>query len=237
MKGALQVRPYTDKEGNARLGVEVLASAIGHDLNRGVAQFFRIGRKSGAVLAGTQGEPAGVGGGQPGAEAPDGAANGQPGPLRSISEEWDPARDGSGEDPDAEMFDEAAVVAAALHAVPDLEEVGDADGDLSDPVSAASGPEAKGGASEDRGLVREGAHPASGAPASPREGSPAPDAEAPGGPVLTDRKAPIPAQRKSGTRRSGGGRDGSAGSSGTGGRSADHTEDGASAPVKEPSLS
>ena len=79
IKGRLSIRPYEDKDGNARLAVEVDASSIGHDLSRGVAHFQR-----------TRGElpsltPAGqsVGGGPPdgfgSAEAGGGFGTGQTG--------------------------------------------------------------------------------------------------------------------------------------------------------------
>jgi single-strand DNA-binding protein len=41
VKGRLTVRDYTDKNGVQRTNVEVDASALGHDLSRGVAQFQR----------------------------------------------------------------------------------------------------------------------------------------------------------------------------------------------------
>ena len=47
LKGKLQVRPYTDKDGGKRVAVEVEASSIGHDLNRGVAMFQRAHRPTG----------------------------------------------------------------------------------------------------------------------------------------------------------------------------------------------
>jgi len=47
LKGKLQVRPYTDKDGGKRVAVEVEASSIGHDLNRGVAMFQRAQRPTG----------------------------------------------------------------------------------------------------------------------------------------------------------------------------------------------
>jgi single-strand DNA-binding protein len=135
VKGALQVRPYTDKDGNPRLGVEILASAVGHDLNRGVTHFFRMGRKSGSVPVGANGGAGSGAPGQPDGDAADGESgplkDGQPGDLRALGgPPWDPARYGppgdaagdAAEDPDADMFDESAVVAAALHAVPDLDD-------------------------------------------------------------------------------------------------------------------
>lgn len=47
VKGKLQVRPYTDKDGAKRVAVEVEASSMGHDLNRGVAMFRRAQRGGG----------------------------------------------------------------------------------------------------------------------------------------------------------------------------------------------
>jgi single-strand DNA-binding protein len=47
VKGKLQVRPFTDKDGASRVAVEVEASSIGHDLARGVANFQRAHRTAG----------------------------------------------------------------------------------------------------------------------------------------------------------------------------------------------
>ena len=49
IKGKLQVRPYTDKDGTARVAVEIEASSIGHDLARGVANFQRAHRTAGGT--------------------------------------------------------------------------------------------------------------------------------------------------------------------------------------------
>jgi single-strand DNA-binding protein len=74
IKGKLQVRPYTDKDGAARVAVEVEASSIGHDLARGVANFQRAHRTAGetalerAAAEGRADEPG----------APDPAADGVP---------------------------------------------------------------------------------------------------------------------------------------------------------------
>ena len=51
IKGKLQVRPYTDKDGAARVAVEIEASSIGHDLARGVANFQRAHRPAGGTAA------------------------------------------------------------------------------------------------------------------------------------------------------------------------------------------
>ena len=181
VRGVLQVRPYTDKDGNPRQAVEVLASAVGHDLNRGVTHFIRTGRKSGPVLLGAQDEPAASGSGQAGSKPADGDANGHHGGMRSVpGPAWDPAPNGGAEDPDDDIFDETAVVAAALHAVPDLEDTGDTSG-IGEPGSPADG----------------------GAGSQPDGSSPGPDAErAPKDPAPADRRpARIPAQRKPGARQ------------------------------------
>ena len=126
VRGVLQVRQYTDKDGNPRQAVEVLASAVGHDLNRGVTHFTRTGRTSGPVLPGAQGEAAG-GSGQAGPELTGSKASAHHDGMRRVpAPAWDPARNGGTEEPDDDMFGETAVVAAALHAVPDLEDSSDA---------------------------------------------------------------------------------------------------------------
>jgi single-strand DNA-binding protein len=49
--GRLQVRRYEHRDGTPGTAVEVEASALGHDLNRGVAQFSRIRKPVGATAA------------------------------------------------------------------------------------------------------------------------------------------------------------------------------------------
>lgn len=51
VKGRLSVRNYDDKDGVARIAVEVEASSIGHDLSRGVAQFQRVRPQTGLTAA------------------------------------------------------------------------------------------------------------------------------------------------------------------------------------------
>jgi len=51
VKGKLQVRPYTDKDGASRLAVEVEATSLGHDLSRGVANFRRAYKSPGETAA------------------------------------------------------------------------------------------------------------------------------------------------------------------------------------------
>ncbi len=71
VKGRLQVRPY-EKDGTARVAVEIEASSIGHDLARGVANFRRSLRSSGETAASQNGWAAGQNG-------PAAALNGSPG--------------------------------------------------------------------------------------------------------------------------------------------------------------
>jgi single-strand DNA-binding protein len=51
VRGRLSVRPYQDKQGQPRIAVEVDASSIGHDLNRGVADFQRVRPHTGLTAA------------------------------------------------------------------------------------------------------------------------------------------------------------------------------------------
>jgi single-strand DNA-binding protein len=44
VSGRLHIRRYEDREGNPKTAVEIEASAVGHDLGRGVALFSRIRR-------------------------------------------------------------------------------------------------------------------------------------------------------------------------------------------------
>jgi single-strand DNA-binding protein len=108
VKGKLQVRPYTDKDGGSRVAVEVEASSIGHDLTRGVAMFQRALRPAGETAlerAASVAPP-----GEPGAgEA--GADEAQPAGLA--------AGDGIHGTPPGGMFAEDAVAALAGAELPD----------------------------------------------------------------------------------------------------------------------
>ena len=57
--GRLQIRNYKDGEGKSRVAVEIDATSVGHDLNRGMAHFFRASRAAGrtAAEAAAAGEP------------------------------------------------------------------------------------------------------------------------------------------------------------------------------------
>jgi single-strand DNA-binding protein len=50
--GRLHIRRYDDTEGRPRTGVEVEATAVGHDLSRGVSNFSRTFRAAGGTAAG-----------------------------------------------------------------------------------------------------------------------------------------------------------------------------------------
>jgi single-strand DNA-binding protein len=74
IKGRLSVRSYEDKEGRPRTSVEVDATSVGHDLNRGVATFQRIRPQTGMTAS----EFAAAQNASSGGEGTDGAgSNGQ----------------------------------------------------------------------------------------------------------------------------------------------------------------
>jgi len=120
IKGRLSVRSYDDKEGRPRTSVEVDATSVGHDLNRGVATFQRIRPQTGMTAS----EFAAAQNAASGGEGSDGAgSNGQAGDgAASIgggfgSEDRGLAFAGSGEggrqvpDEPASFFDESAISA------------------------------------------------------------------------------------------------------------------------------
>ncbi len=123
LKGKLQVRPYTDKDGGKRVAVEVEASSIGHDLNRGVAMFQRAHRPTGETAlerAASLAPP-----GEPGAD-PQGLAEpgaGEPGISEPAIPGARPGEAGAGDDIDGTppdgMFAEDAVAALAGAEGPD----------------------------------------------------------------------------------------------------------------------
>ena len=99
IKGRLSIRPYEDKDGNARLAVEVDASSIGHDLSRGVAHFQRTRGELPPLTPAGQSDGGGSGDGFGSAEA-GGFGTGQTG------------EDGLG------LIDEAAIAALLPESVP-----------------------------------------------------------------------------------------------------------------------
>ncbi len=85
VKGRLQVRKYESNDGGTRLAVEVDASSIGHDLNRGVAHFSRTHRAAGGTVTENGSSSAtsphtADGTAQPGGQYPDGSAGATPAP-------------------------------------------------------------------------------------------------------------------------------------------------------------
>jgi single-strand DNA-binding protein len=54
LRGRLEVRPFTDKDGQQRTSVDVDADFLGHDLRRGVAGYQKV---LGAAAKAAQGEP------------------------------------------------------------------------------------------------------------------------------------------------------------------------------------
>jgi single-strand DNA-binding protein len=125
LKGKLQVRPYTDKDGGKRVAVEVEASSIGHDLNRGVAMFQRAQRPTGetALERTASLAPPGEPGADPRGLAEPGA--GQPGISEPATPEARPGEAGAGDGDDIDgtppdgMFAEDAVAALAGAEGPD----------------------------------------------------------------------------------------------------------------------
>lgn len=137
IKGKLQVRPFTDKDGTARVAVEVEASSIGHDLARGVANFQRAHRTAGETAlqranAGRPGEPTADEAG-PGEAA--GFGTGLASEARSGA---DVATDGIPAAPSAGMFAEDAVAALAGAAADDPDDDAEQAADAAEPVA---GPE------------------------------------------------------------------------------------------------
>ncbi len=131
IKGKLQVRPYTDKDGTARVAVEIEASSIGHDLARGVANFQRAHRTAGgtAVEQAASAVP-------PGEPAANGTGPGEP----AAEEAGIPAA------PRAGMFSEDAVADAAAAEAAEALEAADPDGDAEQAAEAAGPAEPEAGA-------------------------------------------------------------------------------------------
>jgi single-strand DNA-binding protein len=118
VKGKLQVRPYTDKDGAPRVAVEVEASSIGHDLTRGVAMFQRALRPAGETAlerAASVAPPSEAGAGE--------AGTGEAGAGEAGADEMRPAGPAAGDGiqgtPPAGMFAEDAVAALAGAEPPD----------------------------------------------------------------------------------------------------------------------
>ena len=116
VKGRLTVRDYTDKNGALRTNVEIDASALGHDLSRGVAQFQRT-RPATGMTADEYAE-AGAGGEQAGADefAVSGAHNGSAHGSAANGDGAGSIEAEPDERPGDEIFNEEAVSALAAQA-------------------------------------------------------------------------------------------------------------------------
>ncbi len=126
VQGRLSVREFQDKEGRARTSVEIDASSVGHDLNRGVATFARVRPQTGMTASefaaaqngDGQGEAGGTGGAGNGA-----LSNGEGGNGSLSNEDGGFGGSGSGSgsfggsgngamapvEPDGPFFDETAI--------------------------------------------------------------------------------------------------------------------------------
>lgn len=120
VKGRMRVRQYEAKDGNQRTVVEVDASTLGHDLNRGVAHFLRTKRSLGEAPAVPFGQrdARDIAGERAGAEWPDALP--------------DEAVPGSAHVPDdelsaADLFDDAEIEASSVALVRDGREPGGPD--------------------------------------------------------------------------------------------------------------
>lgn len=102
LRGRLDVRQYTDKEGHPRQSVDVDASLLGHDLSRGTADFRRIMESAGKTAEEAAAERAAAGETGPGGVGDDDDA------LLGAR----PGAAGDGDD----MFDDSAIDALAQEA-------------------------------------------------------------------------------------------------------------------------
>jgi single-strand DNA-binding protein len=116
LRGRLDVRPFTGKDGVRRISVDVDASYIGYDLTRGVASFRRVWETTGKTAEEAAAESAALGesGDDPGAGFADGevavpAVAGARGPVPADGSAGD-LGDGQAEE---EIFDDGAIEALA----------------------------------------------------------------------------------------------------------------------------
>jgi single-strand DNA-binding protein len=117
LRGRLDVRPFTGKDGVRRVSVDVEASHLGHDLSRGVAGFRRVWETTGktaeeaAAGNGAAGEADGTGfaGGEAGLPAPAGG----PVPVPAHGSADGPDGDLGIGPADEEIFDDGAIDALA----------------------------------------------------------------------------------------------------------------------------
>lgn len=121
LRGRLDVRPFTGKDGVRRVSVDVEASHLGHDLSRGVAGFRRVWETTGKTA-----EEAAVAENGAGHSDGDGSADGDPlvptlasGPVPVPASRWadgsagDLGNGSAGDPADEEIFDDGAIEALA----------------------------------------------------------------------------------------------------------------------------
>lgn len=110
LRGRLDVRPFTGKDGVRRVSVDVDASHLGHDLSRGVAGFRRVWETTGKTA---EQAAAGVGGDSADGDAPLAALAGRelvPSADGSATAVPDGSADGMAGGPaDEEIFDDSAI--------------------------------------------------------------------------------------------------------------------------------
>jgi len=121
LRGRLDVRPFTGKDGIRRISVDVDASYLGYDLTRGVAGFRRVWETTGKTAE----EAAAAGNGAAGdsdddpagrfadGEAPQPALAGGPAPVPVNGSADGPAADLDSGGADEEIFDDSAIDALA----------------------------------------------------------------------------------------------------------------------------
>jgi single-strand DNA-binding protein len=119
LRGRLDVRPFTGKDGVRRVSVDVEANSLGHDLSRGVAGFRRVWESTGKTAEQAAAGENGTGG--------DGSADGEaalaamagggpvPGAANGSAEgAADGLLNGAADGPaDEEIFDDSAIEALA----------------------------------------------------------------------------------------------------------------------------
>jgi single-strand DNA-binding protein len=113
VRGRLQVRRYETADGSPRIAVEVDATAVGHDLTRGVAHFSRTRRSAGETAAENAGAQA--------ASQADGPADAQA-DGRTLAEHGESGFDHDEGEPPAAP--DAAALAAGASPVPADPETG-----------------------------------------------------------------------------------------------------------------
>jgi single-strand DNA-binding protein len=118
LRGRLDVRPFTGKDGVRRVSVDVEASHLGHDLSRGVAGFRRVWETTGktaeeAAAETGDGEGGSRGDGFADGEAAQPALPGGPPPVPVNGSADGSAGDLGGGPADEEIFDDGAIDALA----------------------------------------------------------------------------------------------------------------------------